>query len=601
LAAACAGLAGADSNDDKARSGKPSAPQTIVCLELPRPDRLIDLLTDRRTADYLKLLPQYQKFASSKQFGELRAVVNVIAAQMNTTWDQGLRDLTGGGIVVALEAGPGQMPRPCAVVTAKKPEMLDRASAVLLDLARKDAKQKGTPDPVKTSAHHGVVINSIGGEAGVSYAIAQGRLFLAGSSQALARLLDRATGTPNDAGDRREASLAALVDRPHWQRLRDKRDPDALAWGFADLARLRELDPKQFQLKEKPDPPVTLLFGAWHEALKAGWAIVASLRWSDSELGATVVVPAPKQGRSPAFQGYVPPPGKGAGPLIEPPGTIASLSLWRDWPAIWESKNDLFAPETAQGFAQLDTLAGQFFGVREFGPDVLGSFEPQWRIVVARQDYARLKPAPDVKLPAFALVTELKEPGSDFAQRLKVAFQTFIGISNVEAVQKKAPPFELGSEQVEGVTLATARYMIPRSTRPDGETPNQRYNYTPSAAQAGKYFIVSSSAELARSLIKLLKSDAWRTRGSPAPATAVLEADGPELARLLELNRGRLAIPLMLDGGQTRAAAERQVALGLSLLRRLGRGRLTIKDEPAATSLELRFALSRESARRSRP
>ena len=96
---------------------------------------------------------------------------------------------------------------------------------------------------------------------------------------------------------------------------------------------------------------------------------------------------------------------------------------------------------------------------------MLGAFSPRWRLVVASQDFETIKPVPDVKYPGFALVTELNEPDSDFAQRLKVAFQTFIGLSNVDAVQKKGPPYELISEQVEGVTLATARYMVPKARR----------------------------------------------------------------------------------------------------------------------------------------
>ena len=119
--------------------------------------------------------------------------------------------------------------------------------------------------------------------------------------------------------------------------------------------------------------------------------------------------------------------------MIQPPGTIASLSLWRDLETFWESRADLFPPETVQGFAQLDTLAGQFFGGREFGTDVLGQFDPHWRLVVAQQDHAALKPQPDVKYPAFAIVAELDSADSDFGERFKVAFQAIIGISNVDA------------------------------------------------------------------------------------------------------------------------------------------------------------------------
>ncbi len=288
--------------------------------------------------------------------------------------------------------------------------------------------------------------------------------------------------------------------------------------------------------------------------------MTASIRWSTSELGAAIDLPVPKVGRAPAYKGYVPGAGKGAAPLIRTPGTIASLSLWRDMETFWESRADLFPPETVQGFAQLDTLAGQFFGGREFGADVLGQFDPHWRLVVAQQDYAALKPQPDVKYPAFAVVAELDSADSDFGERFKVAFQAIIGISNVDGNQKMAAALELGSEEVDGIKLATARYMIPRHAGSASEAPNPRYNFTPATAQVGKYLIFSSSVGLARDLIKELKS---KSAGADASETAVLEADGPELARLLEINRTRLAMQLMLGRGETKEKAESQVELGL--------------------------------------
>ena len=369
---------------------------------------------------------------------------------------------------------------------------------------------------------------------------------------------------------------------------------DSLAWSFVDLERLRKIDPAKFAYKSQPDTGVTLFFGSWYEALRTATGATASIRWSDSELAANIDLAQPKEGRAPAFKGYVPAAGKGAGPLIRPPGTIGSLSLWRDWSSVWESKADLFSPETVQGFAQLDTFAGQFFGVREFGPDVLGAFEPHWRLVVASQDYQSIKPVPDVKYPGAAFVVELNDPKSDFAQRLKVAFQTFVGLSNVDAVQKKGPPFELVSEQVEGITLATARYMVPKTETPDATSPDARYNVSPSAAQVGKYFILSTSVSLARALIKDLRSAESSGKFSgETHETAVLEADGDELARLLELNRLALAMQLMLSRGETKEKAEAFVDKGLALLRYLGNGRLTVRDEPTATSVELKFKLSK--------
>ena len=575
---------------DAARS---IAADAVVCVEIQRPDRLIDRVTDPRFQEYLKLVPQYQKLLKDPKFGELRAVVNLIAAQLDTTWDQGLRDLTGGGITAALEADPGQGPRVVLLITPKNKELLDRANQVLVKLARQDAKDKGKPEPVKAFDYRGVIMHVLGGQAGVAYGLVAGKLAISNSEKNLERLIDRMVAEPAPKGEplgSGKASFASLAERAEWKALKEKQDSDSLAWGFANMDRLRQLDPKRYGPSNKPDNGVTFLFGSWFQAIqKAPW-LTANIRLSTTELGAAIELPVPKDGRAPAYKGYVPGSGKGAAALIQPPGTIASLSLWRDMEAFWESRADLFPPETVQGFAQLDTLAGQFFGGREFGADVLGQFDPHWRLVVAQQDHAALKPQPDVKYPAFAVVGELDSADSDFGERFKVAFQAIIGISNVDGNQKKAAALELGSEEVEGIKLATARYMIPRHAASASEAPNPRYNFTPATAQVGKYLIFSSSVSLARDLIKELKS---KSAGPDANDTAVLEADGPEVARLLEFNRTRLAMQFMLGRGETKEKAERQVELGLALLRSLGHGRLVIRDDPGATRIQLKIQLAK--------
>ena len=68
--------------------------------------------------------------------------------------------------MAALEADPGQGPRVYLLITPKNKELLERANQVLLKLARQDAKDKGKPEPVKTSDHRGVVVHALGGDNG---------------------------------------------------------------------------------------------------------------------------------------------------------------------------------------------------------------------------------------------------------------------------------------------------------------------------------------------------------------------------------------------------------------------------------------------------
>ncbi len=559
----------------------PAGDAPILVLEAPHPDILIDRLTDPRIQQSLNLVPQYRKFREGPQFRQVQAVANLIAGKLGTTWDRGLRDLTGGGIAARVAIDAGGPPRLEAVVTPKDPKLLEKFLAVFVDLARQDARSKKAPDPVRTADHRGRTMYFLGAkDQEIGYAVVAGRLAVANSKAGLESLVDRVekSGAAAVAGASSSADAGAPI----------------VLRGHLDLARLRKLDPKKFTLPARPDTGIALFFGSWYEALKQAAAVDATVRWSGTELAAEVDLPLAGD-RPAAIKGFLPGRGEGPAPPLHPPGTIASLSLWRDWATIWESRADLLSPETVQGLAQFDTLAGQFFGAREFGPDVLGAFDPHWRLVIAQQDYAALKPAPDTKLPAFALVAELNGSQENFADRLKVAFQAIIGISNVDAAQKRAAALELGSENVDGITMTTTKFMLStKSTSPD-EPGAQRYNYSPSIAHVGRYFILSSSAGLARSLIRELKADsaAGNEPKESGPATFTVSADGPELARLFEKNRDRMIMQTMLSRGETKEDAARRVDLNLALLRYLGHGRLVIQDLPGRSRVQLRLDLSR--------
>src|SRR5262249_17691907 len=171
------------------------APDAVLCLEVPHPDRLLDRLTDPRILDYASSLSQYRNAIQSKNFREFSSIVKVIAAQLDTTWDEGLKSLTGGGIVLAGEAEKAAEPRIIMIVTPKDEALLDRANQAVLKLARGDAASKGKPDPIKTADHKGVTIYSGGDGSVPGYAIVRGRLVIANSVKNLTAVIERVSSS----------------------------------------------------------------------------------------------------------------------------------------------------------------------------------------------------------------------------------------------------------------------------------------------------------------------------------------------------------------------------------------------------------------------
>ncbi len=547
-----------------------------VYVEVTRPEAIIDRASSEHLQFLLKAVPGYDRALDDPKLKEFLQVVEFIAGQLDTTPTQAIRDLTGGGVVLGIE-GENQA---ILVVTPSDPTFLQRAHDKLVELARKDAADKGNPDPIKQKEYRGITGYSVTPKE--AHAIIDGMLVITSGGEMLKTVIDRVQD-----GFSKAKSIAA---NDRWSSRRDALGAEDVAWAFVRLDRLRELDPKRFA-PEKIDPGVKFLFGPWIEAAREGdWASL-SLAWTENRLGAELAVASPAHGYSDTYKRYIPPSGQGALPLLTPPGTVASLSLWRDLSAIWEVRTEIFPPETVQGLAQLDTVAGQFFGGRDFETGVLGALKSDWRLVVARQDVSKMNPVPDVKLPAFAIVIGLDPEDEDFAQRLKVAFQSFIGLANLGAAQQKAPPLMLGTEEFEGVTISKSTYMPPKDGLPAGEPVHQRFNFSPSAVQVGNHFVLSSSLGLAKDLVHVLQSPG---ESKASEATFLVEAEGKEVGGLIEQNRERLINQNMLEKGNSKEQAAQEVDLLKTLVEYLNHATLSVRDTEGGPSFQLNFDLKGE-------
>lgn len=544
-------------------------PETAIYLEITRPVVLLDKAGDERILALYRAVPGLEaNLRGNAQLAQLRQVADLVAGEAETSTAQALRDLTAGGIYLSVEGAN----RVVMVVVPRDEAALRKLHDTVLRLARKDAAANNRPDPVQARDYRGLTAYSVAPNE--AHAIVDGALLVATGPDVLRAAIDRGL----DSG-------RSVADLAPWKARREALAGDALAFAFAHMDRVRELDPAKYA-NAQPNAGAVFLLGPWEESLrKAPW-LAATLAWTDANLAAEITLPPPASGHADALKRFVPPGGSGAAAPLNPPGTIASLTLWRDLASIWEVRGDIFPPEAQQGLSQLDTTAGTFFGGRDFGTGVLGSLGSDWRLVVAQQDFGALDVVPEVKLPAAAVVFKLKPGDEEFATRLQAAFQSLIGLLNLGSAQTKAPPLILGSDTCEGITIATSKYQAPKA----GTGPvHQRHNASPSMALVGDRVIVSSTLALAKDLIRALKAPAPADR----PETLIVEADGRALAALVDLNRPRLVMQNMLDKGNDKPRAEAEIDVLKQLLVYLGRGRLTATDAAEASTLRLRFDLQK--------
>jgi hypothetical protein len=119
-------------------------------------------------------------------------------------------------------------------------------------------------------------------------------------------------------------------------------------------------------------------------------------------------------------------------------------------------------------------------------------------------------------------------------------------------------------------------------------------NFSPTAAFVGRYFVLSSTRELARELVaKLSATSEAAAAGQTVAGETVntgIELAASELRAILHSNREHLINQNMLDKGHSREAAEQEIDGLLTILAWIDRAGLTLShdDDRVQLAIELR-------------
>ena len=193
--------------------------------------------------------------------------------------------------------------------------------------------------------------------------------------------------------------------------------------------------------------------------------------------------------------------------------------------------------------------------------EILGALGPELQVVVARRgEPDKDTPTPAIKLPAGAVVFQLKEPKKT-GRQLKVTFQSIIGFLNIVGAQEKRPPLEAVTPTIGGATIVSTRYL----TEDSGEAEKEAeiyYNFTPSIALAADRFIISSTRGLAVRLARLVqKQSSGKPDASQAARAdnAAIRLNVQGVRQALTENRRHLVAQNMVAKGHDRKAAEKEI------------------------------------------
>jgi hypothetical protein len=503
---------------------------------------------------------------------EFQGVVAAVELQLGTDWRAGLRRLAGKGLSFCVDPSGATL----LAVDGEDEKLLSKLNGIIWQFASSGADQQNQPETAASPNYRGVKTWKIG--TNEVHALLGPRLVVGNRTSFLNKVLDLRA----DAGGKTLASSALF------KAAREAVGKEAVASVFLNLQTLRETPGLKKALEEDGNPVTALLLADTKAAFRnASWLALGVYVSGDKLILRTYTDgAAPEVSKWTSFSTL---PGAGAGllPPLTVPGTIASLSLYRDLHSFYAAKDALF-PERTSGLIFFENMMGIFFSGIDLTEGVLSEVRPDIRVVVAKQQYDPAVGTPATQVPAFAAVLRLKEP-EHFGEIVEEAWQKAIGLANFTRGQQALPGLIIDKENQDGVKY-TISYYRPPADKSSGAI-DARYNFRPSLARPGDYVILSSTDALARDLINAVKQ-APSTPAKTSPAVnSLMEIEGPALSAILQANREPMVRKNMVDKGDSREKAESDIQMLLVALGHLDHATLTLRRDAGRpqAQLEIRF------------
>jgi len=546
----------------------------LIVLEVSRPKELIEVFTNDKATAAITALPVYKQQASSPKFNEFLNIISFIETTLGTDWRTGLGKLTGAGITLAVCPEDTVL----LIIDAEDEQMLERFHEFFLNVSRSEAEKKGKYNTVASKEYDGVTAWTFDGKE--AHTIIGNRLVLANRAEGLKALLQRRSQT-------KQASLAA---NSTYQAAKRTVEPDAIANVFVNLRPLINL-PQVAQLfrQQNENPLAALAFAGILEAARNSNWLALGLHIKDS----TLIFRASVDGKtiaptSPAAFALPKKPDEGALPNLTVPRQIAALSLYRDLHQFYSAKDDLF-PERTSGLIFFENMMGIFFSGRDLTEEVLAETKPEIRFVVAEQQYDPAIGTTQTKLPAFAAILRLSHP-EQFNEVAEEAWQKALGLINFTRGQQALQGLIIDRSVHAGTKYSMAYFST--SGVDDKTNLDMRFNLRPALAMPGEYLIISSTDGLARDLIGTLNREMENKTKPLVETNSLLEIETAQLTSILKANRDKMVLSNMVKKGITQEVAEAEIDMLISLVKLVGRVRLSLATNEGLTRGHLEIKLN---------
>jgi hypothetical protein len=358
----------------------------------------------------------------------------------------------------------------------------------------------------------------------------------------------------------------------------------ALAWFWFDLAAGKEAADANFKrLMEVPtsDPIPHIVLGGLFDVVRRSDWLTLDLTSDGPDLVLAMRMPAGREGMSVGGRAHsrgLDEPGPR--PFFWPADAFYAAAFMWDPYLFWDQRAAFVVPEVQKEFEEGDRQLGIVLLGRRLST-ILQCWGIRHQFIATRPHHSGYQMAPKQKLPAFALVSELRDPEA-FVKHVEPVLRAgaFLGALNVSMAMKEVPLGDL--------TIVSYRFAENEKNRAiDGGI---LFNFTPSFVRVKNYFIVASTLDLARSLVEEVQRGTQATSW-PETASSRQRFSFAGLRQFLEVVRPQAETQAILQSGLPPEEARRELEQLFELLDRLGTVELAVFYEAKSFRAELRTYL----------
>jgi len=516
--------------------------QAHIVVKMDHPAQTIQALYQHDAAQSWLKIEGIRDFFDTTNFRRLLQIRDYYEKKLGMGGMELLDCLTAGGVVLAVRTNAP--PAVVVVIQGKDEALLKQfmqlsVGIVEQELARQESKDKVTPRKFGSVA---------GYEVGkLSVAAVGSALVLASDPLVLQVALGQAgQKTGNIAGQPRFSDAMKLLPK------------NPLLWAWVDFESVRKIEGFKTGLDAAAlDTGATLAIGGLVDMAVRTPYLVSSIAMEGQNIVLEHRLPVGRKGMNPKAALFQPAEGKGALPLLQPAGVLASLSFVQDLKVIWEKRATLFDKMQVKGLEDLDEKSALFLAGSRMSK-LLQEAGAHQRIVVAQPGKSPYKTKPQQPIPAFALVQEMRDPAFGKTMETVLRGAAVLGgfkFGFLKMVEEKHGPYTV------------IAYYFPEDKDVSDDPGYLRLNYSPSFAIVKDQLIVSSTAELVHQLIDALTAEKDSTSSESSTRIALFGKGG---ASLLRAGKEQILAQAILSQALPPAVARKQVESFITFAERLG-------------------------------